>query len=258
MHGVGARVSPMAVEAMLGESCAQPPSSMSLEATGAPPRSRRSWPRRQRPRRPRPSRPKDRPAAIDESAGPLEQRARCVDPDLEFAGSGDRIGIFAGVVDAGVLPGPRGGAHEARPCPRAPPRRCPASIAACMIWANGPIEVGRSNNALNERTEKGWTSTSSRTVVPEPVTRCPKPDQSSTIVIALGLARHEGDRADVVVVIGDDRDPMGEEHAGRIEFAAVQAKVGPSRVKRVAWSCAVLVPISESALPMRSPASTRS
>ena len=31
--------------------------------------------------------------------------------------------------------------------------------------------------------ENGWTSTFSSKVVPEPVTRCPKPVQSSTIVI---------------------------------------------------------------------------
>src|ERR1700722_3413572 len=39
---------------------------------------------------------------------------------------------------------------------------------------------------------------------------------------ALRFARHESEGADIVVVIGDDRDPMGEQHAGRIELATVE------------------------------------
>ena len=37
------------------------------------------------------------------------------------------------------------------------------------------------------------------------------------------VPRHESDCADIVLVIGDDRDPMGEQHPSRIELAAVQA-----------------------------------
>ena len=59
----------------------------------------------------------------------------------------------------------------------------PCSTAACMICANGPIDVGRSNSAANDKMENGCTSTLSSNVVPEPVIRWPKPLQSSTIVI---------------------------------------------------------------------------
>src|ERR1700733_14768766 len=38
----------------------------------------------------------------------------------------------------------------------------------------------------------------------------------------LCLPRHEGEGAVMVVIIGDNRDPMGEQHAGRIEFATIQ------------------------------------
>lgn len=61
----------------------------------------------------------------------------------------------------------------------------PCSTAACMICANGPIEVGRSNSAANDKVANGCTSTLSSSVVPEPVVRWPKPLQSSTIVIPL-------------------------------------------------------------------------
>ena len=71
-------------------------------------------------------------------------------------------------------------------------------------------------------TEKGWTGTSSRTVVPDPVMRWPKPVQSSISVMP-GVSR--GTKARVlrpVFVVGHDRDPMREEHAGRVELAAVE------------------------------------
>ena len=37
------------------------------------------------------------------------------------------------------------------------------------------------------------------------------------------VPRHESDCADIVLVIGDDRDPMREQHASGIEFAPVEA-----------------------------------
>src|ERR1700733_1319954 len=39
--------------------------------------------------------------------------------------------------------------------------------------------------------------------------------------------RHESDAADIVLVVGDDRDPMSEQYAGRIELAAVETKDRP-------------------------------
>ncbi len=64
-----------------------------------------------------------------------------------------------------------------------------------MICAKGPIEVGCSKSAAKSRTQKGSTGTLSRIVVPDPVTRWPKPVQSSTTVMP-GVSR--GTKASVL------------------------------------------------------------
>ncbi|MPN62640.1 hypothetical protein SDC9_210392 [bioreactor metagenome] len=58
----------------------------------------------------------------------------------------------------------------------------PASSAAWMICANGPMVLGCSNEAVNGTTHSGATRTRSNCTEPLPVTRWPKPSQSSTTV----------------------------------------------------------------------------
>ena len=61
------------------------------------------------------------------------------------------------------------------PCP------IPRSMAACSSCANGPMVVGRSNEARKGTTQAGSTATASNDTEPLPVTRWPKPSQSSTM-----------------------------------------------------------------------------
>ncbi|MOA33212.1 hypothetical protein D3C78_1544890 [compost metagenome] len=51
-----------------------------------------------------------------------------------------------------------------------------------MICASGPTVVGRSNEALNGTSHSALTGTSANCTEPLPVTRWPKPSQSSITV----------------------------------------------------------------------------
>ena len=51
-------------------------------------------------------------SSVDEFPGAVEQRARRVNPDLQFAGDRDRIGVVTGQVDACIFGGTSGVANE--------------------------------------------------------------------------------------------------------------------------------------------------
>jgi hypothetical protein len=55
----------------------------------------------------------------------------------------------------------------------------PVSMAACSSWAKGPTVVGRSKALWNGTTSSSSTGTESKTTLPLPVVRWPKPLQSS-------------------------------------------------------------------------------
>ena len=160
--------------------------------------------------------------SVDEFPGAVEQRARRVDPDLQFAGDRDRIGIVTRPVDACIFAGPSGVANELN---RVGERRLGDALLDRGV--HDLCERAHRGRTLEQRGERQNGERMHLHIVEQRRARAGGPLTEAAPIVddrdPFRVPRHEGDRADIVLVIGDDRDPMGEQHAGRIELAAVEA-----------------------------------
>ncbi len=120
-------------------------------------------------------------ARVDGASGLLQHGLGGMQVDRELAPVPDHVRLLPRVLDAAVGPGAGLLADEADGRLEGAPGD-PASMAAWMICATGPCTDGVSKARQLSITWLSGTKTSSRTTVPLAVVRWPKPDQSSITV----------------------------------------------------------------------------